>query len=242
VRDEWARRVEAEYRSAAISQHLTLWLIQIGASPDLITDGLQVVADELVHARMSFDVYAAAGGQGAPRLVREELGLLRHHATLERDVLDIGVRVFCLGETVAVPLFQHLRARCTVPVARAALDRILRDEVRHREFGWSLLDWLLATQDPAEVRALAHTWLPAMFGELERSYGERDDLDERGATDPASADDARAWGLAPAVEYAEVLQRTFMRDYAPRFDARGIDPRPAWAARRSSAARQLRLR
>ena len=36
VRAEWARRVEAEYRSAAITQHLTLWLIQMGASPDLI--------------------------------------------------------------------------------------------------------------------------------------------------------------------------------------------------------------
>jgi hypothetical protein len=34
VRDEWLRRVEAEYRSAVIAQHLGLWLLQIGASPD----------------------------------------------------------------------------------------------------------------------------------------------------------------------------------------------------------------
>ena len=27
---EWMRRIEAEYRSAAVTQHLTLWLIQIG--------------------------------------------------------------------------------------------------------------------------------------------------------------------------------------------------------------------
>ncbi len=33
VQHEWLRRVEAEYRSAAIAQHLTLWLTQIGASP-----------------------------------------------------------------------------------------------------------------------------------------------------------------------------------------------------------------
>ena len=30
MRSEWARRVEQEYRSASIAQHLTLWLIQIG--------------------------------------------------------------------------------------------------------------------------------------------------------------------------------------------------------------------
>ena len=34
VAAEWLRRVEAEYRSAAISNHLSLWLIQIGASPE----------------------------------------------------------------------------------------------------------------------------------------------------------------------------------------------------------------
>ncbi|MFT3922445.1 MAG: hypothetical protein QM778_07925 [Myxococcales bacterium] len=32
-----------------------------------------------------------------------------------------------------------------MPVARTALDRILRDEVRHREFGWAPLAWLLET-------------------------------------------------------------------------------------------------
>ena len=42
-------------------------------------------------------------------------------SALELEVLCAGVRVFCLGETVAVPLFKHLRERCTVPVARAAL-------------------------------------------------------------------------------------------------------------------------
>ena len=50
VRSEWLRRVEAEYRSAAITQHLTLWLIQIGASPDLLRAGLRIAGDELTHA------------------------------------------------------------------------------------------------------------------------------------------------------------------------------------------------
>ena len=36
VRREWLRRIEAEYRSGAHAQHLTLWLLQLAAPPELI--------------------------------------------------------------------------------------------------------------------------------------------------------------------------------------------------------------
>src|SRR5262245_36128671 len=67
VKYEWLRRVEAEYRSAARTQHLTLWLIQIGASPDLVRAGLRIAGDEIVHAEMSHRVFLAAGGEGSPQ-------------------------------------------------------------------------------------------------------------------------------------------------------------------------------
>src|SRR5262249_30992454 len=149
---EWLRRVEAEYRSAAVTQHLTLWLIQIGASPDLLRAGLRIVRDELAHAEMSHRAYRAAGGEGGPELARESLELPRtsaqtrgdgEAAPLEDDVTRVCVDVFCLGETVAVRLFKELRQRSEVPAARRVLDRVLRDEVRHRDFGWALLGWLL---------------------------------------------------------------------------------------------------
>ena len=62
VREEWRARIAAEYTSAAVTQHLVLWLIQAGAPPDLIDAGLAIVADELVHSRMSHEVYVAASG------------------------------------------------------------------------------------------------------------------------------------------------------------------------------------
>ena len=218
VRDEWRARIAAEYTSAAIAHHLVLWLIQAGAPPDLIDEGLAIVADELAHSRLSHEVYVAAGGDSAPMLDREQLGLTRMHPRLEEDILRVAVRVFCLGETVAVPLFRHLREPCTQPVAKAALDRILRDEVRHRDFGWDLLDWLLQIDDavPATVTAA----LPAMLAELERSYGVGNTVV---ASDDGHMTDAeRVWGLAPPREYAEILARTIERDWVPRFAARGI--------------------
>lgn len=220
VREEWRARIAAEYTSAAVTQHLVLWLIQAGAPPDLLDAGLAIVSDELVHSRMSHDVYVAAGGTEPPALDRARLGLQRTAEPLERDILRIAVRVFCLGETVAVPLFKHLRARCTEPAARAALDRILLDEVRHRDFGWDLLDWLLVSPLGPEVPALVAQALPAMLAELEGTYGTGNDAVAE--DDGAMTDAERAWGLAPPREYAEILARTVERDYRPRFEARGI--------------------
>ena len=220
VREEWRARIAAEYTSAAITQHLVLWLIQAGAPPDLIDAGLVIVADELVHSRLSHEVYVQAGGTEPPAIVREQLGLTRTSDRLEVDILRIAVRVFCLGETVAVPLFKHLRERCTEPLARDALDRILRDEVRHRDFGWDLLDWLLSTPLADEIPALLAASLPPMLAQLEQTYGSGNTAV---ATDDGTLSDAdRAWGLAPPRDYAEILAKTIERDYRPRFAARDI--------------------
>jgi hypothetical protein len=225
VRGEWLRRVEAEYRSAAITQQLTLWLIQIGASPDLIRAGLRIAADELTHADMSHRVYAAAGGREPPRLARETLGVAPSGGPLEHDVVRVCTEVFCLGETVAVPLFKELREGCTVPVARRALDRILRDEVRHRDFGWTLLGWLLETPLGPDLRHLVARELPACFARIRGLYApERAALAR--AVDPADA----AWGLIAPALYGDVLRRSLERDYTPRFAKLGVDARKAWGA------------
>jgi hypothetical protein len=215
---EWRARIAAEYTSAAVTQHLTLWLIQAGAPPDLIDAGLAIVADELAHSRMSHEVYVAAGGTAAPAIDREQLALPRTSAPLEHDILRVAVRVFCLGETVAVPLFRHLRERCTEAPARAALDRILRDEVRHRDFGWDLLDWLCAADPTTPARVAPQ--LPAMLADLEASYGTANPT--IAADDGEMTDAERAWGLAPPREYASILAETITRDFRPRFAARDI--------------------
>ncbi len=226
VRAEWRNRIAAEYGSAAITQHFVLWLIQIGASPDLIEDGLVIVKDELTHSGLSAEVYTDAGGSEPPAIDRASLALPRRpEAALELDVLRAAVQVFCLNETVAVPLFSHLRAGTTVPSARTALDRVLRDEVRHRDFGWACLDWFLTTPMADAVPGLVGADLPALFAQLDHNYGADDD---GGVTD-----DDRAWGLAPPREYAQILAATFERDYRPRFTARGIDATPAWTIRRA---------
>lgn len=218
VRYAWAGRIQAEYQSAAITQELVLWLIQIGASPDLIRAGNRIVDDELVHAEMSRKVWAAAGGEAPPVLDRATLGLRREHAALEFDVVSAMTSVFCLGETVAVRLFSHLRRRATVPVARRALDRILKDEVRHRDFGWIALEWILERPGAGEMRAVIERGMPGWIADLEKNYG--DDLE--GGIQSVTGDE-RSWGVAPWREYTAILHRAYATDFRRRFARLGID-------------------
>jgi hypothetical protein len=233
VKREWQLRVEAEYKSAAFAHNLVLWIIQLGLSPDLIRDGLRVVEDELEHAEMSHEVHVAAGGQGLPVLDRTGLGVPRNpRVPLEVDLVEWGT-CLCLSETVAVRLFAHLRNGCTVAIARNTLERILRDEARHRQFGWDLIGLLLELPTGEQVREALTAGLPSAFSELESGYGE-------GANPVPSQfeEQDRAWGLAPPEEYARVFDTTFEKDIRPRFSALGIDAHPAWATR-CEAARGL---
>lgn len=216
VRAEWRRRIEAEYRSAAITQHLGLWLIQLGASPDLVKLCMRIAADEIAHAELSDRAYARAGGAEPPQIARETLQLVRHEGDpLEHDVARVIVDVFCLGETIAVPLFQKLRAGCTVPAARRVLDRVLRDEVCHRDFGWTALRWLL--EEWPELRGLIDRELPLWFSRVRATYAPPGAEAQR-AIDASD----RAWGLMAPATYVEVLERTFVRDWIPRFGKLGI--------------------
>jgi hypothetical protein len=218
VGEEWLRRVEAEYTSCAITASFVQWLVRLGAPPELIRDGLRVVDDELEHATLSARVAAEAGCTDPPRLVQESLGLQRSEAPLWLDTLWATVESFCLGETVAVPLFVAMRADCTVESARAALDRIVRDEVRHRDFGWGTLDWFTQTRGD-EARRQVERALPGMMQRLRTNYGQPGD-----APSPKTSGAEAQWGLLPISRYAEILERCVVRDYLPRFETLGIDP------------------
>ena len=219
VRGEWRRRVVAEYGSAAITHSLLGWLLRMGASPTLLHEGARIIDDELVHAEMAFEVLREAGG-GQVEL-GGALGVeLTPGLPLIGNVCALGTRVFCLGETVAVRLFKRLRDGATVPVAREALDRVLTDEVRHRDFGWLLLEWLSQRPEWSELATQIAQSLPVWFRELRQSYG---------SLSEAPFDDGlRQWGLMPTSEYRAALEETLERDYVPRFADYDIDARAAW--------------
>ena len=218
---EWRRRVVAEYNSAALTHSLVGWLLRLGASPTLLHEGVRIIDDELVHAELAFAVVSETG-DSTGHVELGGLGLtLEPGLSLLENVCVHGVRTFCLGETVAVRLFKRLREGATVPAARSALDRVLIDEVRHRDFGWLLLEWLSQRPEWAALTQLINARLPSWFAGLRASYaldGEPEDFEP----------ELRAWGLMPLSEYRLALHETLERDYEPRFEEYGIDARAAF--------------
>jgi hypothetical protein len=126
-------------------------------------------------------------------------------------------------------LFKELRDGCTVPVARRALDRILRDEVRHRDFGWELFAWILESPSGGAIRALVTRELPGFLARVRGLYA------PAGSRSSELTREERAWGLMPIARYAAQLEKAFERDYVPRFAKLGFDARAAWSAGTSAA-------
>jgi len=218
VTAEWRRRTRAEYTSAAIAAQVSLWLLQLGAPPDLIRDGLGVVEDELAHSELSAEVADVAGGDAGSPVIDPASLILDGGADPAAALVSSVLRYFCIGETVAVPLFRMLRARCSAPVARRALDRVLRDEGRHRQFGWDVLDWAILAGGTS-VRDAVTMQAPAMLGEVAFAY-----VKPPGGDGPEAdlGPDVVAWGLAPPQDYASTVTTALAQDVLPRLAARGV--------------------
>lgn len=216
VAREWGRRTVAEYTSAALTQQITLWLLLVGGPPDLVRAGLRVVEDELAHSELAADVSDAAGASGE-RPALDPAGLAIGDGDPAASLVSWTVRSLCVGETVAVPLFRLLRSRCTVPVARVALDRVLRDEPHHRQLGWDLLDWLLLVGGGQVAQSVTEE-VPALLDQACLQY-------ETGVDEDPEApgwDDAAAWGVVPMAAYRPVVLRAIVHEVIPRLAVRDI--------------------
>ena len=211
---EWRRRVQAEYRSAALTAQLLHRCIQLGLSDDLLATAQRIIADELDHARISAAVAVALGGSDEPvALSPADLCSPDRPEGPLADLVERTLQGFCLGETFAVPLFSRMRAGAESP-AREALDRILRDEAIHRQFGWDLLDTLLQI-DELSVRAFAAQRLPELLSRFQIGY------QPDAPTVPLSPAEVAA-GLIPLDAYRSAFEETMAEDIVPRFARRGI--------------------
>lgn len=215
ARAEWAARVRAEYRSAALAARAFAEGVVCGLPRPVLDAAARVAADELDHAELSHAAWESLGGSGAA-LALEVGALLPAGGGAVHPLaalVDAAVQDFCVGETLAVPLFAAMRGGAT-GTPRAVLDRILADEARHRAFGWSLLDALLAL-DPPGVRARAADALPAALAGSRAAYG---DLPVAAPLCP----EEREAGLLEPAEYAEIWAATVEGQLRPAFAARGI--------------------
>lgn len=210
---EWRNRAEAEYSSAAVAARVVHDLIATGMPRSLIQVGQRIVNDELDHAELSHGVWVALGGDGALEL---DVARLTPPAgpPLARLADDL-LRAFCVGETVAVPLFAAMRAGAEHPAVVAALERILRDEAAHRAFGWDALEALI-TLDPEGAPPYVAARLPEALAGCRRAYVLPHDAQ------PRLTAEERAAGLLDLDEYQRVVEACLQESVLPRFARLGV--------------------
>ena len=215
VLSEWRNRAEAEYSSAAVAARVVHNLIATGMPRALIHTGQRIVNDELDHAELSLGVWRALGGEGevqvdVTRLTPPEGPPL---LLLAQDVL----RAFCVGETVAVPLFAAMREGAEHPAVLSALERILRDEAVHRAFGWDALEALVAL-DPAGVPPFMAQRLPEALMSCRKAYVVPH------TTQIRLTPEERGAGLIDLHEYEQIVEACVEESILPRFARLGIMP------------------
>lgn len=217
--DLWLRAALDEHASIFAFERLAHILSTLGAPAPLIDRAHSAAAEETRHARDAFSLAAAYSGEPlgpAPLQIPDA-----PHPSIDALALETFFDG-CIGETLAARQAAASLARCRVPAARAALDRIAVDERRHADLAWDMLAWLWPrTSAPARARIAAAS-PPAPLSD--RDPDRRDDwLAPHGWLTP---DEERALAIAAWRDEISPRRDALLRDStAPRAPGSRQHPR-----------------
>lgn len=228
ARAAWPLRAAEELRSARIFRALAQASARSTICAAWGTRFLSAAHDEIFHARLCAAIGARLGA-AAPRHdagpVRARLAPLADPTARACALTLIEVAV---GETISLAMFRAGRRAAREPLTRAALERILADEVRHQRLGWSaIVEWWPAL-DSGRRDALqeeARRALGAMEQQIAAPALKR--LEEGFAFQPAYAD---LGVLAPEAR-VEAFYAAVERLVVPRLTRLGLDGARAWRDR-----------
>jgi hypothetical protein len=217
ARKQWTASAFQEHRTGAQCAATLRALFECRAPVDLLAVFSRFPLDELAHVEMAARLAMELGGAGSLHYDRSvivpdpEPGLspLAHAAHLV-------VRVFCVGETLSIPLLHATWQGTSEPLVRAVLGRIVRDEAAHGIVGWTFLDWVMPLLSKAEAPGLA-----AVADEgIRHVQGLWGVIRERKKT-PATGHHALGWLGDEA--YLDLAERALAQKVIAPLGERGID-------------------
>lgn len=216
----WQAQAAAEYNSALVAMEFAKCLGTLGAPPELIRDCLQIATDEIDHASICRDVYVSLGGAAQITPPQGYILMQAQYQDARMNAMFNVILTFCLGESVAVPLFSMMKKSANHHLVLSVYERIIRDEPRHAEFGWITLAWMY--RDWAEARG----WVQGMFADAlsrmaQQYYFIGDYL-------PALSNTELAWGMIPVSYYRSCFEAAVSGVYARRMRHYGVDAEATW--------------
>jgi hypothetical protein len=154
--DAWIDDARAECASIPAFVALARDLAAVGAAPSLVAHALAAAGDEVRHTLLCRELAADLAGIDVEPLV------LAPPPATDADGRDALLRLAleawfdgCLGEGAAADRAARARVAAGDPATRAALGAVTRDEARHAELGWAVLDHCLAAGGSEVSDALA---------------------------------------------------------------------------------------
>jgi len=155
--DHYRRSAVLEHASVASFSRFVLQLLMIGAPADLLVQAQQAIGDEIRHAKLVFALASRYGGTSWGPGPLDVRGSLEPSALDFESILRGVIEEACVSETLAAIEAHAALGEARDAAARAALEVIAADELRHAQLGWRTLRWGLERSDAStRTRLLAY--------------------------------------------------------------------------------------
>jgi hypothetical protein len=181
ARHFWSENAFNEWASAQAMSGVAATLDAVDVPEALRDEARSFAADEKTHVALCAGVARRLGG-GVPIAYDPAALALPGGGTPFERATSTVLRVCCVGEAVAQPLLAGNLRATRQPLARAVLERIVRDETRHARFGWRYLAWAaprFSIDDKSRLAREAAELLRPLVAGLDR-VGAADDRDGAG--------------------------------------------------------------
>jgi hypothetical protein len=205
----WQVREQAEHEAAMLFGGLACELAAMGFRESFCEMALRASRDETEHAALCRGVVDAHARDLAPLLPRHRTRLGPPSLSRRQRALYEAVALSCVTETLSVALLLEMRSCVRDPPAQAAVTRIVRDESRHSQIGWAVLEH--------ERRAADVSWLSPHIGAMLRVALESEEV-------PAlEANDLGSYGILTPSRTQAVAGAVVREVILPGLDRYGID-------------------
>jgi len=167
ARQYWSRRAWGEYGAISESPALLLRYVKESREPDLALFWTIRTAEEVRHAEVCQRFADALGGYLTEPVTKALEGSVSTHGVrgmsfdADTPLEALIAALVCCAEVIAFDVFVALMKITTDPTAKTILRLIMRDEVRHCDFGWDYLEYRAPdmTSDELEVCRQKVVWI-----------------------------------------------------------------------------------
>jgi len=168
ARDAWPLKAAEELRSALIFRALARAAATWPIGRDWAPRFLAAAREEISHAKLCATIGARLGAPRPRYDARPVHARLCALTTPARRACALALIEVAVGETLSVAMFRAGRRAAREPLTRAALERIVADEIGHQRLGWAAMSaWWPELDTPS--RAALQEDVRAGLGAMEQT-------------------------------------------------------------------------